>query len=212
MRFPKPWYRRSRGAWFVTLDGQQIKLGEGKRQAFAYYKELLAKPQKRTVRTDSLLAIIDVFLEWCHEHRAPDTYEWYRYRLERFARRYPDLWTDRLRPYHVQEWLDDMDLSSGSKRNYCRAIKRCMRWAKKQGYVEENAIADDYADRKLEVCTSEPLDVLTPLLTNDDRQRLRSAGFKSGLMFGRFGLGRNDKIRLEPSHFFVRAKKTTLTK
>jgi len=28
MKFPKPWYRKSRDAWFVTLDGRQVKLGK----------------------------------------------------------------------------------------------------------------------------------------------------------------------------------------
>ena len=35
-----------------------------------------------------------------------------------------------------------MDVSSGSKRNYCRSIKRCLRWAKQQGYIETNPIAE----------------------------------------------------------------------
>lgn len=142
MKFPKPWYRKSRGAWFVTLDGRQIQLGEKKKEALVRYKELLKEPRKRTIQADSLLAVIDAFLEWCHKHRAPDTYEWYRYRLERFARRYPDLRTDELRPYLVQEWLDGFELSKTSKRNYGSAVKRCLRWAKKLGYIDTNPIED----------------------------------------------------------------------
>jgi hypothetical protein len=42
MKFPKPWYRKSRRAWFVTLDGQQIKLGTTKDEAFGRYQELIA--------------------------------------------------------------------------------------------------------------------------------------------------------------------------
>lgn len=30
MKFSQPWYRKSRKAWFVTLDGKQIKLGKTK--------------------------------------------------------------------------------------------------------------------------------------------------------------------------------------
>ena len=78
--------------------------------------------------------------------------------------------------------------------------------------ILNTTVTRSYAERKLDACTNEPLDVLLPLLTQSDRRRLGDAGFKSGLMFGRFEPGGNDKIRLEPSHFFVRAKKTTLTK
>ena len=130
MKFPKPWYRKSRRAWFVTLDGQQIKLGTTKDAALSRYQDLMAKPPKRVVPSGSLLAIIDAFLDWCQKHRAPDTYEWYRCRLERLAQRHPNLRAVDLRPFHVQQWIDAMDVSSGTKRNYCRSIKRCMRWAK----------------------------------------------------------------------------------
>lgn len=74
------------------------------------------------------------------------------------------------------------------------------------------AITRFYAERKLEACTNEPLDVLLPLLTKADRQRLAGAGFESGLMFGRFGMEAKGKIRFVPTRFFVREKETTLTK
>lgn len=142
MKFPKPWYRRSRRAWFVTLDGQQIKLGTTKDEALRRYQDLMARPEKRVVPSGSLLAIIDAFLDWCQKHRAPDTYEWYRSRLELLAQKHPNLRAVDLRPFHVQQWIDAMNVSSGTKRNYCRAIKRCMAWAKKQGHIDLNPIAD----------------------------------------------------------------------
>lgn len=142
MKFAKPWYRKSRRAWFVALDGQQIKLGITRDEALRRYQDLMAKPAKRVVPSDSLLAIIDAFLDWCQKHRAPDTYEWYRSRLELFAQKHPNLRAIDLRPFHVQQWIDAMDVSSGTKRNYCRSVKRCMRWAKRQGHIDRNPIAD----------------------------------------------------------------------
>ena len=102
----------------------------------------MARPEKRVVPSGSLLAIIDAFLDWCKKHRAPDTYEWYRSRLELVAQKHPHLRAADLRPFHVQQWIDAMDVSSGTKRNYCRSIKRCVRWAKQQGYIDVNPIAD----------------------------------------------------------------------
>ncbi len=47
-----------------------------------------------------------------------------------------------LKAFHVQRWIDSYEhLSNGSKRNYCRAIQRAMRWAEQQGYVERSPIA-----------------------------------------------------------------------
>ncbi|MDA0834663.1 MAG: tyrosine-type recombinase/integrase [Planctomycetota bacterium] len=139
-RRPKPWYRKDRRAWFVTIDGTRHNLGPDKKAAHELFHQLMSQPQKRSVPSGSVVEIIDTFLEWCSNHRAPDTYEWYRFRLQAFAERYPDLRTAELKPFHVQEWLDAFNLSTGSKRNYCRAIKRCMRWAHQQGYVDHNPI------------------------------------------------------------------------
>ncbi len=141
-RRPKPWYRKSRGAWFVTLEGVQHNLGLPKNEAFERFYELMREPQQRKVPSQSLAAIIDAFLEWTEKHRAPDTYEWYRYRLQRFIERYPDLRTSELKPYHVQTWVDGYSFSSTSKRNYIRVVKRCLRWATVQGYLDKNPVAD----------------------------------------------------------------------
>jgi integrase len=62
--------------------------------------------------------------------------------LQRFLDRYPDLRTDGLRPFHVETWADSYGFSVTSKRNYLRSVKRCMKWAKKQGYIERNPIDD----------------------------------------------------------------------
>jgi len=79
-------------------------------------------------------------LEWVQRKRAPDTYHWYRYRIERFVRKFPDLPADCIRPHHVEAWVDDYDFSVTSRRNYLRAIKRCMSWALRQGLVLINPI------------------------------------------------------------------------
>lgn len=105
-RPPKPWLWKRRQAWFVTIDGTRHFLAADKEAALTRFHQLMAEPQKRVVRSDSLAAIIDLFLDWCQKHRARDTYEWYRYRLERFVQTYPDLRTHELRPFHVQQWLD----------------------------------------------------------------------------------------------------------
>ncbi len=141
-RPPKPWYWKARRCWFVTLDGIRHNLGPEKNSALEQFHALMAQPQKPLIRGKPLVAIIDAFLDWCHKHRSPHTYEWYRYRLQRFAETYPDLSANQLRPFHVQEWLNAMDgLSSGSRRNHCRAVKRSLRWALQQGYIDQNPIA-----------------------------------------------------------------------
>lgn len=51
----------------------------------------MSQPRRREVPSESLAALIDAFLDWCQKHRSSDTYEFYRYRLARFAQRIPEL-------------------------------------------------------------------------------------------------------------------------
>ena len=143
MKFPKPWYRPSRGVWYVTIDGVQHNLGPNKEEAARRYHDLMGQPRPKKVAADSVVALIDAFLDWCEKHRAPDTYEWYHSRLQLFVKTIPpDLKTNHLRPYHVQQWIDAYEhLASGSKRNHCRAVQRAMHWAEQQGYIDRSPIA-----------------------------------------------------------------------
>ena len=86
----------------------------------------------------------------------PDTYEWYRYRIQRFIDRHPTLTVRALRPYHVETWADSYGLSVTSRRNYLRSVKRCLAWAAKQGYIDRSPI------EALEVPKAEAREVYVP--------------------------------------------------
>src|SRR5436305_1405359 len=52
----------------------------------AYHQLMSAPPDPKPVlRAGSLVEIIDKYLAWCKEHRKPDTYEFYRWRLQLFC-------------------------------------------------------------------------------------------------------------------------------
>ena len=68
-----------------------------------------------------MVAICDTYVDWVEKHRSPDTFRWYKDRLQRFvgtippALRYPNFG-----PFHVQQFIDGMEkLSSGTKRQLC---------------------------------------------------------------------------------------------
>jgi integrase len=140
-KFPRPWFRKGRG-WYVTLGGQQTFLDADREQALARYHQLMQQPrERRAVVAESVVAIVDAFLDWCHKHRTADTYEWYRYRLELFCRTVTDLRVADLKPYHVQRWIDSTTWESGGKRNAMRAVQRAMRWAEEQGLIDRSPVA-----------------------------------------------------------------------
>ncbi len=140
--YPKPFFRTARKAWFVQVGTQQVNLGPDQVQAFRRYHELMQE-DRRPVRTKCplLVELIDEFLDSVQKNQAPDTFEWYRSRLQRFAERYPELEVGDLKPFHVQRWLDSIDgVKSGTKRNYARSIIRVMHWAEAQGLIDRSPL------------------------------------------------------------------------
>lgn len=138
--FPKPFFKKSRGLWYVEINRKQINLGPDKDEAFRQYHQLMGKPREQIVSNDLLVDLIEAFLDWTHKNRAPDTYEWYRYRLQRFATTYPEMRVSALKPFHVEEWVDAYDIATTTRRNYFRSIKRCLSWAKRQGRIDTNPL------------------------------------------------------------------------
>ena len=98
------------------------------------------QPKSYLASPESLVTIIDAFLDWTNRNRSPDTYEWYRYRLQRFVDKYPEMKVSSLKPFHVEEWVDQYDIAKTTRRNYFRSIKRCLAWAKKQGRIDRNPL------------------------------------------------------------------------
>jgi hypothetical protein len=147
--FPKPFFRSTRSAWYVQIGTRQVKLGAGRDAAFKRYHELMSEPVTAVtappqVPPDQLVVVIvDEYLDWCQKHRSPDTYRWYKDRLDDFCQAITaELTVDRLKPHHVQKWVDARNgLASGSRRNLIAAVKRALNWAEEQGYVARSPLA-----------------------------------------------------------------------
>lgn len=111
-RRPKPWWWKERQAWFVTIDGVRHSLGPDQDGARQRFHELMAEPRKRQVASNSAVAICDAYVDWVQKHRSPDTYRWYKDRLQRFVETIPPaLRVSQLRPFHVQQFIDGLALS-----------------------------------------------------------------------------------------------------
>lgn len=126
-KFAKPWYRPARDCWYVTLQGKQHNLGRcSEEEAWDRANTLKKQLRSRPVSSDSLPAVIDAFLDWLKPRRSPDTFEWCRYRLERLARRHPDLRASDLTTEMAEGWVDGYKLSVTSRRNCYHRVKKCL--------------------------------------------------------------------------------------
>ncbi len=183
-RTPKPWFRSSRRLWFVTIDGVQHNLGPDKSAAFERFHQLMTRPKQVQVTTsESFAELADRYLDWVQKKRSPDTYEWYRYRLERFVRKYPDLKAADIRPHHIEAWVDDYNFSVTSRRNYMRSVKRCLSWSVKQGLIAQNpaqTLEIPSGDRKEVFFTAQQVKTLLQNVQNDSLRDLIVTTWETG--------------------------------
>src|SRR3954467_14845435 len=150
--YPKPFFKRSHQCWYVQLAGRQVRLGPDEKAAHRHYHDLMAeglKDEPKPVATKTapaalrLVEIFDHFLTFCRDQRAPDTYEWYRWRLQMFVDEIASgLTVSQLKPFHLDDWFSrHPDWASGTKNGMCRAVQRALRWAERRGRIERSPIA-----------------------------------------------------------------------
>jgi integrase len=144
--YPKPFFRKSRGLWYVQVASRQVNLGPDRDEAFRRYHELMARPtqagpepaaEDRHVETYAVR-----FLLWCKERRSAETVTWYGERIRSFLAHAGDVTVDELKPYMLHEWCDaHTSWSDGMKRGAITAVQRCLNWAVKVGHLERNPVA-----------------------------------------------------------------------
>jgi integrase len=184
-----PWYWEDRSAWYVTIAGVRHKLAATKKEAFDRFYQLIRQPKRRKVSPHSLVAVIDEFLEWVEKNLSHSNDVNYRYRLRRFVDRWPDLRPDELRPFHVEKWANSFEISRTTRRNYLRAVKRCMRWARQQGYIDDNPIADlevPAGESRKVVIRPDEFERLLTFVRDEAFRKLLLVAWFSRVVFSRF--------------------------
>lgn len=156
-RPPRPWYDSNRDSWYVTIDGQRHNLGkhQGKKPVrnkktglwnppkfiLDEFHKLVTEDHPK-VSNESIAAIMDDFIAWCHENRAPRTASGYQDFCQKFVDKYGRLPVSKLHSGHVTTWLKDYpQWNSTTKNNAIRAIVRAMNWAVRNRGLSHNPIA-----------------------------------------------------------------------
>lgn len=139
----KPWYWKARQAWYVKIDGKRHPLGPDKDQAHRLYHELMAASphQPPPIQSKYINELLQVFLDWTKQNRAPKTYRGYFDFCDPFEKHYHGLRITELTPAHVYDWLDTRTTwNSTTKRNGIICLMRAMNWGAKMGYIDSNPI------------------------------------------------------------------------
>ncbi len=145
-RFPKPFFVTARGVWRVQIAGRQYNLGPDDGPAREEYDRLMAEhyvpgrrpkhtgtPQGPRRLTGSLYRLLDDFLGWTEANRSPRTYCMHKDFLKDFSKHAPpDLDAARVRPHHLESWVDAHPTWGNSmRRQAMRAVERAVNWARK---------------------------------------------------------------------------------
>lgn len=144
-RIPHPWCRRSTGMWFTTLDGRQIPLGRDKRSAHAEFVRLMASRGQGVVAEGRITvrALADLWLEDCTRRLARATVDHYRSEIGSFVSLCGSVQARDLKPYHLTSWVAaHPDWAQSSQHSAITAVKVCVGWGKRQGYLDVNPIVD----------------------------------------------------------------------
>jgi integrase len=144
MKFPKPFFRKSKQAWYVQLGKQQHSLGKDREEAFRRYRELLLHEEGKTPdRTKPLTTaqVCDLFLDWSSRHNDKSTYVWYKDFLQSFCDLHGGRKALELKPFHVTRWLDsETGWGKATRRCATIAVKRAFNWAETEGHLSANPL------------------------------------------------------------------------
>jgi|SRR5579871_367957 len=145
MKFPKPFFRKSKQAWYVQLGKKQHSLGKDREEAYRRYRELLLHEEDKApdpTKPLTVAEVSDLYLEWCSRHNNGDTYKWYKHFLQSFSDLQGGRKTTELKVFHVTAWLDAKPpWGEATRRCAIIALKRAFNWAETEGHLSVNLLA-----------------------------------------------------------------------
>ncbi len=173
MRFPKPFYRTAKQAWYLQLGRQQLSLGKDRAEAFQRYQQILLHHQgvpAPSAKRFTAAEVCDLFLEWSLRRHERQTYDWYRTFLQSFCDAYGGLTALDLKPFHVTQWLERHDWSSTSQNQAITCIKRALNWAVGEGLIANNPlqkVRKPRAQRRERILTANEWEIIFAAVKDD---------------------------------------------
>lgn len=143
MRQPKPFFRKSKGAWYLQIGKRQISLGRDKKAAWQRYHEIMADEQPFKESTVTVAALFERYLGWVQKNRKPSTYDKVRHLLSRFAKFCgKKKKAMSLRGAELSDWTEsETKWNSTTRSDGIKAVSRCFNWAVGKDLLQTNPVA-----------------------------------------------------------------------
>lgn len=145
-RPPKPWYRKDRDQWCVTIQGKRFVLADGaknKAEAVRAFHELMAAaPAPIDTDRPTVFTVVEAYLAHANKHLRPRSFAERKPLLERFCLAHGFREVADLRAIHLSTWLDGQTTwkSDWTAAHVVAVIKRPFNWAVKMGIIETNPL------------------------------------------------------------------------
>lgn len=141
----KIWFRKDIGWWMVTLNGEKVRLAQGREnrklaeRRFHEIKATQARPME-VVSNLRIADVIDAFLDWAALHRSPESLRNFKWYGQKFSEQFGYLPAVDLRPIHLTQFVDKHHWGQTTQRNAKRSIYRAFSWADDEGLIRPNPL------------------------------------------------------------------------
>lgn len=142
-RRSEPWFRESRGKWYVWHDGRQVPLAADEKEAFEKWHDLMALSRVTTAGDKNpFSAVAEQFLDWIARNKKPKTLKAYTLHLQAFTDVHGDVQIRDLKAVHVDDLLKTHPRwKKSTQRSVMVCILTCLNWAVRQGIATRNPLA-----------------------------------------------------------------------
>lgn len=146
MKLPKPWFRKSSNAYYLTLNGQQIRLGTTKEEADEAYRTLLFERGLNSVSKSkvTMRQLIDEYWAWAKSRCAHSTVDRRRPLVNSLWNFVPAaLLAEDVNPILIDRWIETFDARSPSTVATRQTLaSTILNWGVRMGMLSRNPLAN----------------------------------------------------------------------
>ncbi len=145
---PKPWFWKARKAWYVQLNGKQVRLGEDQKKATQEFYRLMAADGKLDDRQNARMTVADACEALLSQvaHYRSSTKRLYTDMLGPFAAEFRGRRLDSIRPDEAIRFVANYQgtgykgkkFGDSSRALMFRHIKSLFKWARDMGVIQIN--------------------------------------------------------------------------
>lgn len=136
----KPFFRKSHKSWYLQVGKRQVRLAESRDEAFRKWHEMESGATSRSTAGPTVTSAIEEFMADLTANSSARTQEWYGMFLPLIKADKP---LDALRPIDVTRVMNARPAwGQNTRHNFVRACKRLTRWARIQGLIAVDPLAD----------------------------------------------------------------------